>query len=356
MPVKASLCIAFSIALCHAHALAKDAPSAPAEIGEAVCTAAGKPVNEKGFTAIGGIQQWMRIKGSSCANPVVVVVHGGPGNPSTPYGDQMYKAWEKNFTVVQWDQRGAGKTFGRNPLADDVPLVVDQLRDDGIEVARYAAKRFGKRQVILMGGSWGSALAVHMAKAAPDAFCAYIGSAQLVGEFGSQDSYNATLALARKASDQESLKKLESIGAPPWTDPRHAGVLRRVTRKYESASTEPAPKEWWMQPAEYASADYEAEFTAGEDYSWLQFVGMKGDGIASRLDLYKLGADFTMPVFLVQGEQDLVTLPAVNKRYFESIKAPRKEFVLLPRTGHDPNPTMLNAQFKLLKESAAACR
>jgi pimeloyl-ACP methyl ester carboxylesterase len=317
---------------------------------DTTCTAAGKPIDEKGFVRIGGVEQWVRIKGSSCANPIVLLVHGGPGNPTTPWADTVYKAWEKDFTIVQWDQRGAGMTYGRNPLADDVPLRVEQLRDDGLEVAHYAARRFGKRQVILMGGSWSSVLGVHMVKSEPKMFCGYISSSQVVGSLPTQASIDATLARARAAGDRESLAKVEALGPLPWTNPRYPGILRRVIRKYERLSTDPVPPSWNEYAPEYATPKYEADYTAGEDYSWLQFVGMKGDGIASKIDLYKLGAKFDLPFYMVQGEQDLLTMPEPSKRYFDFIQAPRKEFVLVPRAGHDPNPPMVDAQYRLLKK------
>jgi pimeloyl-ACP methyl ester carboxylesterase len=318
---------------------------------DTVCTAANKPVDEKGFVRIGGMEQWVRIKGSSCANPIVVLVHGGPGNPTTPWADNVYKAWEKDFTIVQWDQRGAGMTYGRNPPGEDEPLVVNRLRDDGVEVARYAARRFGKRKVILMGGSWSSVLGVHMVKSNPAMFCGYVSSSQVVGDAVSQrGSYDATLALARAANDADAVAKLEALGPPPWTNPRNPGIIRRIMRKYEALSTEPAPKAWWAPGPEYATPKYEADYTAGEDYSWLQFVGMKGDGIGSKIDLYKLGPAFDVPIYMVQGEQDLLTMPEPSKRYFDFIQAPHKEFVLVPRAGHDPNPPMVDAQYRLLKK------
>ncbi|WP_051293994.1 alpha/beta fold hydrolase [Pseudoduganella violaceinigra] len=316
----------------------------------AASCSAGTPVDEKGFVRIGGMDQWVRIKGSNCANPIVVLVHGGPGNPTTPFADKFYQSWEKDLTIVQWDQRGAGMTFGRTPLTDDIPLKIEELRDDGIEVARFAAKRFGKERVILLGGSWSSVLGVHMAKAAPGLFCGYISSSQLVGEFSDRRNIDATLALARAAGDQESISKIEALGPLPWTNPRNPGILRRVMRKYEAMSTEPVPKAWMGATAEYATAKYDADYAAGEDYSWLQFVGMKGDGIGSKIDLYKLGPKFDVPFYMVQGEQDLVTMPEPSRRYFDFIQAPYKEFVTVPRAGHDPNPPMVATQLRLLKK------
>jgi pimeloyl-ACP methyl ester carboxylesterase len=320
-------------------------------LSDTVCTAANQAIDEKGFVRIGGMEQWVRIKGGSCANPVLVLVHGGPGNPTTPWADNVYKAWEKDFTIVQWDQRGAGMTYGRNPPAEDTPLVLEQLRDDGVEVARYAARRFGKRKVILMGGSWSSVLGMHMAKSNPAMFCGYVSTAQVVGNALSQrGSYDATLALARAAGDADAIGKLEGIGPPPWTNPRNPGIIRRIMRKYEAMRTEPAPKSWWAPAPEYATAKYDADYTAGEDYSWLQFVGLKGDGISSKIDLYKLGPKFDVPIYMVQGEQDLLTMPEPSRRYFDFIQAPHKEFVLVPRAGHDPNPPMVDAQYRMLKK------
>jgi pimeloyl-ACP methyl ester carboxylesterase len=336
----------FLLAHAAAHAQAPSTPSA--RLVETRCSA-GQPVDEKGFVTIGGIEQWVRVKGANCANPVVVLVHGGPGNPTTPWADAVYQPWEKDFTIVQWDQRGAGMTYGRNPVGDDEPLVVERLRDDGIEVARYAARRFGKRQAILVGGSWSSVLGVHMAKAAPALFCGYVSSSQVVGRLPEQGSLDATLARARAAGDRESVAKIEALGPLPWTDPRAPGILRRVIRKYEGLRIEASPPAWRIYAPEYTTAKYDADYTAGEDYSWLQFVGMKGDGIASKIDLYRLGPVFELPFYMVQGEEDLLTMPAPNKRYFDFIQAPHKEFVLVPRAGHDPNPPMVDAQYRLLK-------
>jgi pimeloyl-ACP methyl ester carboxylesterase len=189
-----------------------------------------------------------------------------------------------------------------------------------------------------------------MAKAKPDMFCGYISSSQFINQSAQRDSYEATLALARAANDADSVAKLEALGPPPWTNPRNPGIIRRVMRKYEAMRTEPAPKAWWTPDPEYATPQAEADYTAGEDYSWLQFVGMKGDGIGSKIDLYKLGPTFDLPFYMVQGEQDLLTMPEPGRRYFDFIQAPHKEFVLVPRTGHDPNPTMVDAQYRLLKK------
>ena len=318
-------------------------------LAASACTGSGKVAEER-FVQIGGIEQWMTIRGTSCANPVVLIVHGGPGNPMTPYAEQLYGAWEKEFTLVQWDQRGAGRTFGRNKGSADQTLTVERMAKDGIEVAEYVSRRLGKQKLILKGGSWGSVLGVHMAKMRPDLFSAYVGTSQLVGNPGNLiASYDRVLERARAAGDSKTVAAVEALGPPPWKNPRNFGILRRATRVYEGKATDPAPKAWWAKAAEYATPEAEAEYEAGEDYAFLQFVGMENNGMLSTIDLPKLGTRFDIPVYLIQGTEDLVTTKEVTQVYFDSIAAPHKELILLERVGHDPNPAMLDAQYKVLK-------
>jgi pimeloyl-ACP methyl ester carboxylesterase len=136
--------------------------------------------NEKGFVKIGGIEQWVTIQSENCANPVILFLHGGPGNTLSPHADAIYGGWTKDFTLVQWDQRGAGMTFGRNKPGEDDKLTVEQMAKDGNELAAYLIKHLGQRKIILMGSSWSSILGVQMVQMKPELFHAYIGSSHIV--------------------------------------------------------------------------------------------------------------------------------------------------------------------------------
>lgn len=321
----------------------------------AACEDPAKPVDEQAFVPINGIEQWVTIKGARCANPVVLMVHGGPGNPLTPTAHNVYGPWEKDFIVVHWDQRGGGMTYGRNPPAEDEPLTMEQLTKDGIGVAEYVTRHLGKRKVLLWGSSWGSMLGIHMVHARPALFDAYVGAVQFIQTRENETVlYTRLMQLARAANDQDALKKLEGVGAPPWKDPRAFGIVRRIDRKYEAKVTDPAPSRWWKPAPQYATAKYEADYTAGEDYSYIQFVGMKGDGIASRYDLYRMGTRFALPVHFVMGQEDVLSDPGVARRYFDRIEAPAKSFTVVPRAGHDPNEAMVVAQYQVLRKAAAA--
>jgi len=323
----------------------------------AACEDPAKPIDEQGFVAINGIEQWVTIKGQRCGNPVVLMVHGGPGNPLTPYAQNVFGAWEKDFTLVQWDQRGSGMTFGRNRPAEDEALTMELLVADGIGVADYATRHLGKRKLLLWGSSWGSMLGIQMAHAKPALFDAYIGAVQVVSYKENQAAmYGKLLGLARAADDKDAIGKLEALGAPPWTNPRAFGIARRIDRKYEAKVTDPAPGWWWKPAPLYATPAYEADYTAGEDYSFLKFVGLQGDGMFSRYDSYRMGTRFALPVFFVMGQEDILSSPEVARRYFERIEAPHKRFVVVPRAGHDPNEAMMAAQLQVLREAAALLR
>jgi len=348
MPNLAALCATSLLLLLPSFATAATPATA---LTPTSCDSPTQKIDEKKFVLIGGIEQWVTIKGDSCANPIILFISGGPGNPLSPYSDAIYGAWSKDFTLVQWDQRGAGMTYGRSPPAEGSVLTIQQMRDDGNELAAYLAHRYGKQKIILWGSSWGSILGIHMAKTRPELFYAYLGTSQLVSYRENETiSYAGLLALAHAADDKATLAVLEGVGAPPWTDPRSFGKIRRVVRQYEAKVTTPPPAAWWAPAAEYTTPKAQADYEAGEEYSFISFVGMRGDGMYSQVDLPKLGTEFAIPMFFVEGAHDLLATPDVAKRYYDSLTAPQKNLVVLEHAGHDPNQEVVDAEYKILKE------
>ncbi|MES2259615.1 MAG: alpha/beta hydrolase [Pseudomonadota bacterium] len=343
-----SACLALLAALAASSVGAVSPLCPPGPTAPGAPEAAGK-IRDHRFISVGGIEQWIAIDGEKCGNPVILFLHGGPANPLSPYSDAVYGKWAKDFTLVQWDQRGGGKTYIRNKSTST--LTLEQMAEDGIEVANFIRHHLGKQKIILTGSSWGSILGIHMAKAHPELFDAYIGVSQLVSQRENQAaSYAAVLALAGQAEDREAVTALQAIGAPPWSNPRNNGILRRLVRRYEAKTTLPSPPAWWQVSAEYASPQMEAQYEEGEEYSYLQFIGMQNDGMYSKVDLPKLGTDFKVPVYFIQGTQDLLTTADVTRRYFDSIGAPDKDLIMVPQAGHDPNTPLIDAQYKLLME------
>ena len=119
--------------------------------------ASSRAISEKMFVPIGGIEQWITIKGQNGGNPVVLYLHGGPGNVMSPFADAFFKSWLRHFTVVMWDQRGAGRTYGKTGPSIEPTLTIARLAQDGIEVAEFLATHLHQEKIILVGASWSKA-------------------------------------------------------------------------------------------------------------------------------------------------------------------------------------------------------
>jgi len=300
------------------------------------------------FVRIGGIDQWITITGDDPNNPVVLFLHGGPGDALSPFADTMYMGWEKDFTLVQWDQRGAGRTYGRSGPSIEATMTVERMSDDGIEVAQFLTKHLHKKKIILMGGSWGSILGIYMVHSRPDLFYAYIGVAQMVNwRENLSASYARVLELARAAGDQQAIGALAAIGAPPWHSASTWPQFKKWERAYQTRMVTAPPAPETISP-EYASPEERAQYAAADDFSFLHFWGVTLSGPLTDVDLPALGTDFAIPIFMIQGKEDLTAVPELAKAYFDSIRAPRKQFLLVPGTGHEDSATELDITLKLL--------
>src|SRR5688572_30332877 len=202
--------------------------------------ASSKAINKQAFVQIGGIEQWISIRGQHRDNPVILVLHGGPGVSNAPFAP-AFIPWEKDFTLVEWDQRGAGRTFGRNGAQGTGLLSIDRLTQDGIELTQHLRSHLQKQKVILFALSFGSVIGLKMVQARPELFAAYVGSGQFVNAAdGDLLGYQLTLAQARPAGNSEAIKALEAIGPPPWPDVKTRSAAKgwatRMTKEDDPAS------------------------------------------------------------------------------------------------------------------------
>ena len=60
---------------------------------------------------LNGVKQRILIRGRNAANPLLLILAGGPGGTTMIYAYNYLSELENHFTVVHWDQRGAGKSF-----------------------------------------------------------------------------------------------------------------------------------------------------------------------------------------------------------------------------------------------------
>jgi pimeloyl-ACP methyl ester carboxylesterase len=307
-------------------------------------------ISEQMFVQIGGIPQWITIKGEDRDNPVVLFVHGGPGDALSPYADSRYAGWGKSFTLVQWDQRGAGRTFMKNGPSIEPTMTVERMAQDGIEVAEFLTRHLHQRKIIILGGSWGSILGIYMAHVRPDLFYAYVGSAQMVNwQEDLSASYARVLGMGRAAGDQEAIAALTAIGPPPWHSIAKWPVYRKWERIYQAKLVTAPPNPATISP-EYASPEDQAQYAEADDFSFMHFWGGTLSGPLTKVDLPALGKTFAILIFIIQGQEDLTADPELAKAYFDSIKAQSKQFYLVPGTGHEDSTTSLALTLKVLIE------
>lgn len=316
-------------------------------------------INEERFLPIGGIEQWVTIEGADKSKPVILFLHGGPGSVMTPYVDNIYGAWREDFILVNWDQRGAGRTFGRNAPMEvnedywvEYPLTIEQMVTDGIELSEYLIDHLGKQKIIILATSWGSVLGVEMTLRRPDLFYGYIGHSQVVNSSESlMHAYNKILKMTQDASDQEATDKIRAIGPPPYDDAKNAGQLFQIIKKYEREHSTTAPDSWWQPAPQYDNEVDAKNRYDGDDYSFINYVGHKKLGIKAMnttIDFMK-DVNFKVPVYLIQGENDILTPKELTKAYFYKINAPKKDFFLVPGAAHGHNQAVVDTQIKILQ-------
>jgi pimeloyl-ACP methyl ester carboxylesterase len=289
-----------------------------------------KGIDEASFVTLGGIEQWITIRGRDRDNPVLLFLHGGPGDVTNPWTFALFAPWEKYFSVVQWDQRGAGRTLRKSGRAVAPTITVDRMVQDGIELTEYLRKHLGKEKIIIVGHSFGSILGVRMAKARPDLFYAYVGTGQVADATRSSSvAYNALLKKAKAVGDQRAIEELTHVGPPPYKSSDGSRLQHKCANAFEGADQFLYGTLGLTLVAPGNSVQDINDSVEGQVLSGDRLVPQtKSIGPAD------LGLEFSIPILVFQGEQDFTTPTALAQNYLESIQAPRKAFVPISGGGH----------------------
>ncbi|HEY3785815.1 MAG TPA: alpha/beta hydrolase [Steroidobacteraceae bacterium] len=288
---------------------------------------------------IGGIDQWVSARGTDRRNPVMLYIHGGPGYVSIPMSWWFSRGWEEYFTIVQWDQRAAGKTYLLTDPAKVAPtLTRERMIDDAEEMATWARKQFGKRKIFVLGHSWGSFLGLQLAERHPDWFYAYIGVGQLIdGPESERRGWQFAMDAARHAGNTEAVRELESIA--PYASP---GKLVPIKDLYVQRK--------WLGFYGGAMA-YRHDNQADSDLAWLspdyddQSIRRiwEGNKFATpyllpetvALDLSSIHK-LAIPLILLEGRHDRNENSDVAAAWFDTVQAPEKHLVWFEHSAHIP--------------------
>jgi pimeloyl-ACP methyl ester carboxylesterase len=289
-----------------------------------------KGIDEASYVSIGGIDQWVKIRGQDRANPILLFLHGGPGDVTSCWAFRLFAPWEEHFTVVQWDQRGAGRTLKKSGPGIANTLTLDRMAQDGIEIVEYLRKHLGQQKIILVAHSFGSILGLQMVRTRPDLFYAYVGTGQIADETKNYSAaYDALLKKARAIKNQRAIDELTKIGPPPYPAGEEYRVQWKWANFFEGADGFIASTLGLALVAPGCSVEDINDSGTGQSLSAEQLVPQtKSKGPK------ELGLKFAVPMFFFQGAEDFTTPTALARDYVEAIQSPRKEFVAIPRAGH----------------------
>lgn len=286
---------------------------------------------------VGGDRQWISIRGRNRANPVLLVIHGGPGTPTMPLAWAFQSPWEDFFTVVHWDQRGVGRNaVPANREALLPTMTMERILADAEAVIDHLRQTLNKDRVALLGYSWGSLLGVQLAQRLPNKVSVYAGVGQAVSTSFEWMTLAETLAAAERAGDAESIRELRTIDLEPRDDGRlpvdQIRTLRRLASRYNGMWYGHERLDTLYDMAalapEYGDAEVEA-FRAGSD--WIIQGSLSHDIVAC--DLRNV-TTLSVPVVLLLGRYDLATPYAAAAAWLEALQAPHKQLVTFERSAH----------------------
>ena len=299
-------------------------------------------IAEERMLILGGVEQYVLLRGADKSKPLLIYVHGGPGMTSTPFLRTYNEALERSFLVAYWEQRGTNNSY--SDKLDDVTMDIDQITSDLSELVTILLSEFNQEKVLLVGHSWGTIPSLEYASASPDTVAAYVAVSQTVNQIKSDNiGYEWALAEARRQNYKKSIETLEELGPPPYTYDEF--VTQRKQVNFLGGSM--------VKPHSDLKLAWVALQTP--EFSWPK-LGALVDGVRfsgeslweeqQQYDALERHSKLDVPFFILSGRHDRVISPELGEAFLDSVDAPLKKFIWFEKSSHAPQfeePTLFNA-------------
>jgi proline iminopeptidase len=288
---------------------------------------------------LGGHEQWIMIRGHSTEKPVLLSLTGGPGQSDLPYARVLWQDLERDFVVVDWDQRGTGKSY---PALDPAStLTLEQAIADTVELTEYLRARFDERKIYLHGESWGSTLGVLAVQRRPDLYHALIGSGQMVSQRETDRRlYQDVLDLAARTGNDGLARTMRAVGEPPYPSIfANALVMAQYDHLYKPFTLPESTLE--RGPVLAREAGPWGVF--GREYSLVEKVGV----LRGLMDMFSVmypqlqGLDFRtdvprleVPYYMLDGAAELTARRDLALEWFGQLDAPLKRRITFDNGAH----------------------
>lgn len=310
------------------------------------------------YQMINGIRQYVQIRGKDKNNPILLFVHGGPGGSLAGICETVQAGWEEKFTVVNWDQRNTCKTFFANKdRAKEIAQTgtLDDYVQDIDDVIAYLHTVCEFEKMILMGFSWGSAIASEYAKRHPENLLCYIGAGQYTEFYADFTETCETVERAASESQNKAdLKKLGYFKSTIPAEPEMNGEFMKSYRiynilgtKYISKHAKPFPINALMKSPFLNFSEKMSMFK--QDYR------MFNRTYTTMMEYnFKENTRFEIPLLFVFGSEDYVCHASLFQKIYDEISAPEKKLSVIENAGHscffDQPEIFYNTLLSFLKE------
>ena len=260
---------------------------------------------------IGGIKQVIEIKTDNPNKPILLFLSGGPGSSMMNNSEKYTHLLKDKFTLVQWDQRDAGKTLKINPSTDQ-PSVA-QMEEDTYQAISFILKQLNQEKIYLLGSSWGNVLGFYMVKSHPELLHAYFAVNPVISQLASEKALLETLKIHFK-NDALALEELTNVKIPFTTD-EDLFYLRKWL--------------FYKEGKEYVKSN---EFKTGF-LEWSKTWSPVWNEVMN-IDLPKTLKKVDCPIYFFVGKNDIQTSTKITEDYFKDLKAPKKDLFLFENSGH----------------------
>ena len=289
---------------------------------------------------LGGLKQWIFIRSTDKSNPIMIFLHGGPGAsaPGMPSSRILDDELIKHFTVVHWDQRGAGKSYH-----SDIPvtsMTMDRFVEDCKELIDYVLNRFDVEKVYLVAHSSGSVTGIKTAHRYPEKIKAYVGVGQIVHDHEQiRLAYDFVIDKAEMSGDVKIINALKAIGPPPYETPEKLYKMQNYVFRFGGVIHENSVKQIGGLMLSFLTSP---EYSLSDGLNSLMMKGLffsvnsMWDEI-NDIDIKKEVRSLKVPVYFFGGKHDKATPTVLVEKFYDDLEAENgKKLIIFENSAHMP--------------------